>query len=268
MKNFYKKKSLGQNFLKNVGVLKKIVGAGKIITDDTVLEIGPGEGNLTEELLSRGAKVIAVEKDDRLIPILQEKFSEQIANNRLVLIKSDILDISPFTFSLTANKYKLIANIPYYITGEILRLALEKWPHPSLIVFLVQKEVAERIIARNKKESLLSMSVKVYGDPKIVGVVKAGSFVPSPKVDSAILSIENISKEHLKNIDEKRFFEILKSGFAHKRKKLVSNLKISFQKPNLSQHAGWTKRLTTCNITPSARAEDLSLEDWLCLAAN
>ena len=266
---FYKKKSLGQNFLRNAGALRKIVDAGKIISDETVLEIGPGEGDLTKELISAGAKVVAVEKDSRLIPILEKKFSKEIKTGQLTIVHRDILEFNPSDFNLTANSYKLIANIPYYLTGEILRKALSKWPQPSKIVILVQKEVAQRIVACDGKESLFSMSVKIYGDPKIIGIVKAGSFVPSPKVDSAIISIENISKKHFQGeslnlkkglpLNEKRFFEILKAGFAHKRKMISGNLKSV-----LENKTG--EKLPLCKIAPSARAENLTLENWLCLA--
>lgn len=261
MENFFKKKSLGQNFLKNVGALRKIVDAGKIVAGEIILEIGPGEGSLTAELLKSKAKVIAIEKDDRLIPILEQKFSAEISSGQLKLIHSDILNFSPLSYQLLTTNYKLIANIPYYITGEILRKALSEWPQPSQIVLLVQKEVAERIVARDKKESLLSMSIKVYGEPKIIGVVKAGSFVPAPNVDSAIISIEKISKNNLGNTSEEKFFEILKAGFAHKRKMISGNLKPIFQEKT-------EEKLKICEIAPKTRAEKLTLENWLCLSSN
>ncbi|HEY9584492.1 MAG TPA: 16S rRNA (adenine(1518)-N(6)/adenine(1519)-N(6))-dimethyltransferase RsmA [Candidatus Paceibacterota bacterium] len=265
---FIKKKSLGQNFLKNKGILGKIVSAGKIAPGETVLEIGPGEGYLTSELLETGAKVIAIEKDNRLIPILEQKFASEIANGKLILIHDDILDFSPFSYQLLTTNYKLIANIPYYITGEILRKALSEWPQPSTIVLLVQKEVARRIVASphsaqgsagQGKESLLSISVKIYGQPKIIDIVKAGSFNPAPKVDSAIIAIENISKNNLSKISEGRFFEILKAGFAHKRKIISANLKPVFGEKTL-------EKLKSCSIEKDARAENLTLDKWICLS--
>lgn len=276
---FVKKKSLGQNFLRSTAALNKIVAAAEIKIGETVLEIGPGEGNLTKELLAKGAHVVAVEKDDRLIPILEQKFSTEISAGRLRLIHSDILNFFPSAYGLEPSAYSLVANIPYYITGEILRKALSEWPQPESAVLLVQKEVAERIVARDGKaipvdhpdwspdrqrrfrESLLSISVKIYGDPKITGIVKAGSFVPAPKVDSAILKIENISKTRLGNIDEKRFFEIARAGFAHKRKILSGNLK-----PVFLEDTG--HRFTACGIQKTARAENLTIKNWLCLSAN
>jgi len=259
MSNFYAKKSLGQNFLKSPGIFLKIARSAKISPEDVVLEIGPGQGGLTEQLLKFGKKVIAVEKDHRLIPILQEKFSKEIKSNKLVLIEADILNFQPTTYNLQPNNYLLVANIPYYITGAIFKKFLELGPQPKTIVLLTQKEVAERIIARDEKESILSISVKVYGKPHIAGIVPRGAFTPTPKVDSAILVIENISKKlFIKNkVDEKTFFKILKTGFAHKRKKLSGNLKKIVKKEAFDAH----------KISLDARAEDLTVSDWFGLAS-
>jgi 16S rRNA (adenine1518-N6/adenine1519-N6)-dimethyltransferase len=254
-----KKKSLGQHFLKDRNALRKIADSAEINRGDLVLEIGPGEGSLTEILLKHGAFVTSVEKDNRLIPLLDEKFQREMAEDRFILINKDILDFDPASANLTADNYKLVANIPYYITGEILRNALSKWPQPKKIVLLVQKEVAERVVARNGKESILSISVKVYGKPKIAGIVKAGAFSPAPKVDSAILVIDEISKNCFKNGGEDKFFQIVKAGFAHKRKMIYGNLKGLFQEKTADF-------LNRCEIDPKARPEDIALEKWLCLA--
>lgn len=233
------KKSLGQHWLTNRGALEKIAAAGALSTSDTVLEVGPGTGNLTELLLAQAGKVIAVEKDEALAEMLRQKFN-------LKVVTGDILKVSPTELGLTDKNYKIIANLPYYITGEFLRLWLGRVPQPNVMVLLLQKEVVGRIVARDKKESLLSLSVKVFGEPKNLGTVKAGSFSPAPAVDSAILLIENISREKLEGIDEEKFFAFLKKGFAHKRKLLQNNLGIKLD-------------------NPKARAEDLKLEDWLNL---
>jgi len=267
------KKSLGQNFLKNDGVLQKIADAGNISINDIILEIGPGEGALTKKLLEKAGKVIAVEKDDRLIEILKEKFSKEISENRFVLIHGDILELEigktgdkQSSLGLTAHKYKLLANIPYYITGLIFRKFLESDCQPETAVLLVQKEVADRVMARDGKESLLSLSVKAYGKPSFVAKVSKGSFVPAPTVDSAILLIENISKEFFASFQgsasklEKDFFEILKAGFAHKRKILISNLKDYFEKNGNGKILSET--FTDINLPQKIRAEDLKLEDW------
>lgn len=253
------KKSLGQNFLRDKNILQKIVDAGDVSSDDTVLEIGPGEGTLTEKILEKAKKVVAVEKDDRLIDFLKNKFAKEISEKKLELIHGDILELEIKKIGLKDKKYKLIANIPYYITGQIFRMFLESGPQPETMVLLVQKEVADRIMARDGKESILSTSVKVYGKPELVAKVGKGSFVPSPKVDSAILSIKNVSKKFFEkgNTDEKRFFEILKAGFAHKRKLLSKNIK------NLVKD-GVVEKLFDKNI----RAEDLKVEDWMKLVQN
>ena len=261
------KKSLGQNFLNSDGALDSIISAGRVSKGDTVLEIGPGKGALTKRLLKAGANVIAVEKDDRLIPLLEELFVKEIKSKKLTLVHGDVLEFNPFNYGLSANNYKLIANIPYYITGEITRKFLSGNFQPSLIVVLVQKEVAERITTsiqgttktKEGKESILSMSVKVYGEPKYIQTVKAGCFFPPPKVDSAILLIDNISKNNFKNpTEEQRFFEIVKTGFAHKRKTLSSNLKKLITK----------EKLLKLGINENERAENLTLNQWLKITNN
>lgn len=250
------KKSLGQHFLTNTGIVASIAEAGLVSAGDAVLEVGPGKGILTAELLRRGAKVIAVEKDTELIPLLEEKFKKEIGTKQLILTNDDILDFSPETYNLKPETYKLVANIPYYITGAIIRKFLTEKHQPKKMVLLVQKEVAERIVAKTGKESLLSISVKVYGRPKYIKTVKAGSFAPPPKVDSAILLIDNISRGFFDTISEERFFEILHAGFAHKRKQLFGNLKAVFDEKILRE------KMTTCSISENVRAESLSMEDW------
>jgi 16S rRNA (adenine1518-N6/adenine1519-N6)-dimethyltransferase len=249
---------LGQHFLKDQVAINSIIEAGKIEEGETILEIGPGRGILTSKLIESGARVVAVEKDQKLFDFLNAKFNQEIQDHKLILYKKDILDFEPKKEGLAEKEYKLIANIPYYITGQIIRQALSSWPTPKKVVLLLQKEVAERIIARNRKESLLSISVKIFGKPKIVKIVKAGAFNPPPKVDSAILTIEEISKDVFsdkKSLD--LFFDIVKAGFAHKRKFLYSNLKDVLKEPE--------KNLNKCNISPKIRAEDLKLEEWVCL---
>lgn len=255
------KKSLGQNFLTSIPAKLAIVKAGEIEHGETILEIGPGKGALTEELLKTKAKVIAIEKDEELISFLNEKFSQEIKTGQLTLLNDDILKLE--TRNLKLETYKIIANIPYYITGAIIEKFLSTGKKPSQMVILIQKEVAERIVARDNKESILSIAVKVYGDPKIVYRVSRGSFHPIPNVDSAVLSIKNISQKNFK--DEKHeeiFFKILKGGFAHKRKLLVSNLK------EIDRVTDWVKIFNEENLNLKIRAEDMRLEDWLKLSAH
>lgn len=247
----FHKKSLGQHFLKDPRALRRIADAARLAPTDVVLEVGPGEGALTALLLCRTEKVVAVEKDTRLIPILQQRFSDEIASGKLSLIHADILDFSDY--SLLTTNYKLIANIPYYITGVLLKKFLQSENQPASMTLLLQKEVAQRIVAADGKESILSISVKCYGTPHIVGLVKAGAFSPPPKVDSAILTIENISKDFFVDFSEKRFFALLKKGFAHPRKLLASNLGV--QKETLMH----------CGVAENARAENVTREQWRCL---
>jgi len=292
------KKSLGQNFLKSNLALKKIIKAGEISPNDIVLEIGPGKGALTEKLLEKAKLVIAVEKDKNLFQFLQEKFSEEIKNGKLILIEEDILkfkisqmrniilkslgsrdgdgqrkfsaeNFCAFQNNVPHFNYKIIANIPYNITGAILKKFLTEKNQPSMMVLMVQNEVAKRIVANDKKESILSISVKAYGEPKIIMKVPARYFSPAPKVDSAIIAIKNISRKiFTKNkineghalmdgtwhdsAESKNFWEIIHAGFSHKRKKLSNNLK-NIIKNIPEEYKG-------------KRAENLSLSDWINIA--
>ncbi len=254
MKHF-PKKYLGQHFLRSDPALKAIADAGEVGRQDVVLEIGPGEGALTLKLLQKAGKVFAVEKDIQLVAMLQEKFSTEINNGELEVLHTDIRNFDPAK-EFTDKEYKLIANIPYYITGEILRMFLETKKQPEKMVLLIQKEVAQRIMARDGKESILSISIKAYGTPKIIKTVKAGSFHPAPKVDSAILAIEKISKDkfHAAGVSEKSFFEVVKKGFSSKRKKLSSNMDVGKEK--------WTEIAGKLKIREDIRAENVSLEEW------
>ena len=246
------KKSLGQNFLKSDKIAQEIVSSGEVCVEDIVLEVGPGEGMLTKELVKKAKKVIAVEKDEQLVEFLKEKFAKEISDGKLEIVSDDILKFNPSDHQLSAGGYKIVANIPYYITSYFLRTFLESDHQPSLMVLMVQKEVAERIIGK-KGESLLSISVKAYGDPKIIREVPASYFSPAPKVYSAVLKISNISKNFFKDIGERNFFETVKKGFSQKRKMLINNLKTD------------KSVFAFCNIDEKARAENVSLDQWKCL---
>lgn len=255
------KKSLGQNFLTSIPARIAIVNAGKLTKEDVVLEVGPGRGFLTKGLLESGVKVIALEKDRDLIPVLAETFETETKNGKLTVIEGDVLEFDPANYQPLSGGYKLIANIPYYITGAILSRYLSHAHQPTTMVVLVQKEVAERVVARDKKESILSLAVKVYGDPKLVYRVNKGSFNPIPSVDSAVLLIENISRNHFTSKKhEENFFLVLKSGFAHKRKFLISNLKEKI--PNIS----WVEVFNKHGVNEKVRAEDIPLDTWLKLS--
>lgn len=261
------KKSFGQNFLTSIPARLKMVEGGEVQEGDTVLEIGPGKGFLTEALLQKGAHVLAVEKDRDLIPYLTEHFSEELRTSKLRLIEEDVLRFDPGTHNLKQGSYKLVANIPYYITGAILSQFLTSEEHPSSITVLVQKEVAERICARdgkkNIKHSLLSLSVHVYGTPSLIYRVNKGSFFPVPKVDSAILQIRGVSKNNFKNkAHEELFFKLIHAGFAHKRKYALSNLALHFNKEQLQ------KLFLEASVKETTRAEDVTLSQWLHISSS
>ncbi len=275
------KKSFGQNFLKSNLALNKIVEAGKVNDEDIVLEIGPGKGALTSRLLEKARVVIAVEKDRDLIEILEEKFQKEIKAGKFILINQDILEFNAgdFNFLYTNGlvepqatrgpekkdklksqiNYKIIANIPYNITGAILKKFLTDEIQPSLMVLMVQNEVAKRIVANDKKESILSISVKAYGKPKNIMKVSKRYFSPEPKVDSAIILIDEINKDlfNKENIKEELFWNIVHAGFSHKRKVLLSNLK------GFNKNTNWQEIFNKLSIEEKVRAEDLNIIDWI-----
>lgn len=251
---FLKKKSLGQNFLRSKGVVSYIISASKIKKDDFVVEVGPGQGFLTEDLLNSSGNVLSIEKDNRLIEELKEKFKDYFENGDLKIINDDILN---FDLSRVDQNYKVVANIPYYITGQIIKKFLTAKNKPELMTLMVQKEVAERIVARDGKESILSLSVKLFGEPKYIKTVKKDKFSPPPKVDSAILLIDNIKESPFeKKEQEVLFFEIIKKAFNSKRKKIGTTLK---------QYESELKR---SKIDLNKRPEKVSVEEWINFIKN
>jgi 16S rRNA (adenine1518-N6/adenine1519-N6)-dimethyltransferase len=259
------KKHLGQHFLKSQSALAKIRDAADITPTDVVLEIGPGTGALTEILLAVAGKVVAVEKDRELIPVLEEKFAAEIASKKLELLEEDVMNFDPRVMSSYGGySYKLVANIPYYITGAIIEKFLSTEYEPERMVLLIQKEVAERILARDHKESILSTAVKAYGIPKIIAKVPPGAFVPPPTVDSAILSIEGISRDFFKDpldseagCDETLFFAVMKSVFGKKRKQIGGSLAEFLQDKERALAA-----LEKSGIDAKTRPEDIALQTW------
>jgi 16S rRNA (adenine1518-N6/adenine1519-N6)-dimethyltransferase len=246
--SFKAKQSLGQNFLMHARIAERIARASGITGEDTVLEIGPGTGMLTKELLKLAKHVVAIEADHELYERLSVELEAEIVAGKLSLVSADI---RAFDLATLPERYALVANIPYYLTGEIFKMFLSASHQPHSMTLLVQKEVAERI-ARSKKESILSLSIKAYGLPAYEFTVPRGAFMPAPNVDSAVISIRSISRTHFRDAaEEHRFFELIRAGFAHKRKFVRSNLTL----------AGFDAG----EIPEKARAEDLSLEDWLTL---
>ena len=232
------KKSLGQNFLTDCSVLDKIIDAAKLSKDDYVIEVGPGKGILTEQLLKHAGKVTAIELDERLIEHLS-----RIKN--LDLIHGNAMDYIP-----PGGKYKVVANIPYYITSPLLSHFLENPRRPSKMVLLVQKEVAEKICARPGDMNVLAIHVQVFGKPKIVCNVPASAFDPAPKVDSAVIVIDVYYEPLIE--DFKRLFGVMHRAFGGKRKKLSNTL------PDLKE------RLVELGLN-DLRPEKLSIRDWMKL---
>lgn len=251
------KKSLGQNFLKDQSILKRIIEAGEVSKDDLVVEIGPGKAALTKHLLDHAGRVIAVELDE----YLAHKLTEQFTQENFEIIHGDALDYSP-----PKKAYKLIANIPYYISSPLINhFLLEQFQHgnpPSLIVIMIQKEVAEKIIAGNKKHSVLSLQVHLFGEPELICIVPPEAFEPSPKVESAVIKITVNKKPKIdldtKKDELKKLFWLFHMSFAQKRKKLSNNLANAFKKTP-AEIRGILQRI---GIHEAARAEELSLQEW------
>lgn len=251
--HIHPKKSLGQNFLFDEHVLRRIVAAANVTETDRVLEIGPGLGALTDVLAQTAVSVTAVELDQRFFPILEAQLAPF---NNVNLIHGDILDQSPS--DLFNQPYKVVANVPYYITGAILRHLLSATHKPTCMVMTVQKEVAERITAVPPKMSLLAVSVQYYGQAQIVDTIKAGAFWPRPDVDSAVIRID-LTNQSL--ADEKTFFRVTKVGFSQKRKQLKNNLK----QLGLSAQRVATL-LENAAIDGRRRAQTLTIAEWQQLA--
>lgn len=273
--NFKPKKYLGQNFLIDKKILQKMIMAADLKKDDIVLEVGPGMGFLTEKLAEKAELVLGVEKDTRLVNFLKKKFKAQ---KNIKIVEGDIIKNFQFLISFVSRNlrqsrdnfqsifklsdfqtknYKVVANIPYYITSRFLRIFLKNKRKPKTIVILVQEEVAKRICAQKGQSSILSLSVQYYGKPQILDFVPKEAFHPKPKVDSAILKIEVFKKPPYQVDNEKLFFKIIKAAFSSRRKQLInslsSGLKISKKETE--------KILRKCQIPPRARPQDLGLDN-------
>jgi 16S rRNA (adenine1518-N6/adenine1519-N6)-dimethyltransferase len=254
----------GQNFLVDEDVLDEIVEAAGVSDDDTVVEIGPGIGNLTRLLCEKAGFVLSVEKDPQFQQILYNIKKDYRDNFRYEIADALTFDFesSLAGYSLPTTNYKLVANIPYYITGKILQMFLNAKNKPSEIVVLTQKEVAQNVTAKAGDLSILAISVQLFGEPEIVKIVPAKSFFPAPKVDSAILKIKLFDKPKYDLTDEKKFFKIVKACFAGKRKQLhntlTSNLKLPKEKV--------LEVLTQLKINPMIRPQELSIKDWISLS--
>jgi 16S rRNA (adenine1518-N6/adenine1519-N6)-dimethyltransferase len=258
------KKSLGQNFLRDEEVLEKIITSANLKSDDLVVEIGPGEGALTEKLIQQAGKVLAIELDGSLAKKLKKQYKE---NKKIEIISADILKINLPEILRQNNfqNYKVIANIPYYITSPIIQLFLETKFPPSGMILMVQREVAKRICSSKGQMSILAVSVQYYAKPELLFNVDRKSFSPVPEVDSAVIKISDINEQRIMiNREEtKHFFRIVKAGFSAKRKTLINNLSTSLHLDKKEVE----KNLKKIGITPTQRAQELDVEDWKKLAS-
>lgn len=255
--NLSPQKSLGQNFLVDHNLLLKVVEDAEVSQDDRVLEIGAGIGNLTRILAASAKKVTAVEIDQGLFPILEE-VTQPFAN--IQLVKGDFLEISLDSLFIE-DGYLVVANIPYYITSAVIRHLLEAKVRPSRMVLTMQREVAERILNKDEKMSLLSLSVQVYGKARISSHIPASCFYPEPNVDSSVLIIDVYQQPKLSNEGIKTLFDLAHAAFNQKRKMLRGSLSPLLGKDKLST----AEILEKAGIDPRRRPETLSLEDWISL---
>ena len=291
--NLNLKKSLGQNLLIDSSHLVRIAGAADIETTDTILEIGPGLGALTHHLAERAGRVVAVELDQRLIPILRAEFANQ---PHVAFVHGDILELSPAELvrgqlsefdaspllgsrasrphvpglsakdgvgeaqssSSAAVPYKIVANLPYYITSAVLKHILESHPPPTLAVLLVQQEVAQRMVAQPGAMSLLAVSVQFYARPRALHRIPAGAFLPRPKVDSRVVRLDVRPQPAVPDVDPTKFFRIVRAGFGQRRKQLRNSLSAGLS-CSKEEAALW---LTSAGIEPRRRAQTLSLQEW------
>ncbi len=256
--NLHPKRGLGQNFLVDSEVLRSITEAAELCPSDAVLEIGPGLGVLTKELLQRARCVLAVELDGALTQVLREELRDI---QGLEVLQADILKIAhgeEVRARCATEAYKVIANLPYYITSHVLRRLLEHPPRPELLVVMVQREVAERAVAAPGEMSLLALSVQLYSEPEIVSVVPRGAFLPPPDVESAVLRMRTRTDPLFPDITPEFFFWVAGAGFGQKRKTLLNSLSSNLK---LDKRVV-AEALRTASVDPGARAQQLSLEEW------
>ena len=255
------RKGLGQHFLIDEEVLGLIVSAAQLTANDTVMEIGPGLGVLTRELARQAGCVVAIELDGKLADVLQQTLAPF---PNITVVNKDVLDIEPAlllreqTTKLPAESYKVVANLPYYITSAVLRHFLEASVKPEMMVVMVQQEVAKAIVAQPGQMSLLSVSVQLYGEPAIISRVSARCFYPAPEVDSAILRIAVYPQPAVAIADKESFFALVRAGFSASRKQIGNSLTQGLGLPK----AEVLSLLERASIVPQRRAETLTLEEW------
>jgi 16S rRNA (adenine1518-N6/adenine1519-N6)-dimethyltransferase len=251
------RKSLGQNFLIEPAIADRIVAAATLTQNDTVLEIGPGPGMLTERLAAHARHVVAAEIDRDMVALLHAELGS-LPN--LTIVRADILKSDPGTLAAEAgsSKYKVVANLPYYITSPVLRHLLEAAQPPPLAVLMVQQEVAERICARPGNMSILAVSVQFYARPRLLFSVPAEAFHPRPNVKSAIIHLDVLPTPAIEDVETEHFFDVVRAGFGQKRKQLANSLSVGLTLPKQEV----AELLRAVDIDPTRRAETLSLEEW------
>jgi len=252
--NIKPQKKLGQNFLIDKNIIKKIIRSSNISKNDIVLEIGPGIGTLTIELSKKVKKVIAIEKDKTIIKILKETTK---GFKNIKIINQDILKIKKIKIN---KKYKIIANLPYYIFFPILKKLLEEENPPHEMILTIQKEVAQKIVKKPPKANFLSIFINFYCDSKILFFIPKESFWPKPKVDGAVIKLSNIKNKNLE-VDKFLFYKVIKIGFSSPRKKIINNY---FNNIKLNKKEVYNL-FNKININPNLRPENLSLKDWIKL---
>jgi len=255
------KKSLGQNFLVDEAVKENILAAVSLRAGETIVEIGPGTGVLTEHLAESGADVIAVELDDRLIPVLEEKFAD---SENVCVVHEDVLEVDIEEIIKEVRKYRVVGNLPYYIASAVIRKFLESSIPPVEMFVMVQREVAERICAKPGEMSVLAVAVQYFAEPEMLFVVPSEAFDPRPKVESAFLRMGSKKQEagSGKGKENRRqFFRLVKMGFSARRKTLANNLSAGLQLPK----AKIEEILREAGIGEKARAQDLGVEEWQTL---
>lgn len=245
------KKSLGQHWLRDDAALNAMCDAADVSSKDTVLEIGPGLGTLTEKLAERAKRVVAVEFDRNLAHELSQKYT----SHNIEIVEQDILK---FDLTNLPPDYKVVSNIPYYLTSNLIRVLSETANPPTIVALLVQKEVAERVVADPGDMSILSVTAQYYWDASLGRIVKAELFEPPPKVDSQILILKWRQKSRFENADSKEFFRIVKAGFSQRRKTLHNSISAGLQLNKSDVDA----YLMEAKIEPATRAQSLSLEQW------
>jgi 16S rRNA (adenine1518-N6/adenine1519-N6)-dimethyltransferase len=252
-------KRLGQNFLVDEAALDRVVTAAELTGSQWVLEIGPGLGALTRKLAGQAAGVISVELDRRLEPPLRQVLG---AFTNVQLVWGDILEVD-LAALLQNRPYIVVANIPYNITSAVMRSLMECENPASRVVLTIQREVAERVVAEAGDMSLLALSVQVYGQASIAGRIPSGAFFPQPKVDSSILRIERYEQPRIDPSLISRFFQLAKSGFGQRRKKLRNSIAAGLGL-STQQAEAW---LEAAGIDPGLRAQQLTIEQWGALTA-